>query len=195
MSVNNGATRIAPGVLIVLNKMVAALGALVGELMLAAQREEDKINVVNVDAIREEVFDSLLEEREKLAEGCSGKLVEELRKGEFSTLGAGVSVSGREEPGFVRCWQGRGRSDWNVVVQVCPRQHQLILREAKSVLRASGVVVAPYLTALGCSLRRERQGVFDTLLAKGLTPRWRKGVQIEYSEAGLWKWYDFDPSG
>jgi hypothetical protein len=57
------------------------------------------------------------------------------------------------------------------------------------------VVVAPCLTPLGCKLRKERQGVFNDLVGKGLTPRWRDGVEIEWMEQGAWMRYDFENFG
>ena len=56
-------------------------------------------------------------------------------------------------------------------------------------------MVTPYLTVLGCALRKARQDKFDELHGKGLSPRWRKGVEIEYMESGGWMLYDFGHFG
>ncbi|KXZ41970.1 hypothetical protein GPECTOR_232g529 [Gonium pectorale] len=130
----------------------------------------------------------------------SGTMLEELKLSEFSALG-GPFTSGRDDQAcraggsFVRCWQGKGRSDWKVVVAVTPSQRNTVLSDAKAIRRTGGVVVAPYLTVLGCALRRARQGKFDELPGKGLSPRWRKGVEIEYMESGGWMLYDFGHFG
>jgi hypothetical protein len=132
-----------------------------------------------------------------VVKGISGPMMEKVKASGCSALGepassGGVSTSGRGEVDgeVVRWWQGRGRSDWNAVVRVCPPQRSAFLRAARA-LQSGGVVVAPYLTALGCTLRKERQGVFGELLQKGLAPRWRNGVEIEYMESGGWLMYDF----
>ncbi len=49
-------------------------------------------------------------------------------------------------------------------------------------------MVAPYLTAKGRALRKERQGIFERLKGQGLTPRW-KGAEIEFFEGGGWMKY------
>ncbi len=102
-----------------------------------------------------------------------------------------VEVSGR----YVRCWQGKGRSDWNVVVEVAPSQREAFFRAAAFLRQQVGVVVGPCLTALGCALRKERQTVFNSLLQQGLKPRWRKGVEIEFFSAGGWIQHDFEYFG
>ncbi len=102
-----------------------------------------------------------------------------------------VEVSGR----YVRCWQGKGRSDWNVVVEVTPSQREAFFRAAAFLRQQVGVVVGPCLTALGCALRKERQTVFNSLLQQGLKPRWRKGVEIEFFSAGGWIQHDFEYFG
>ncbi len=104
---------------------------------------------------------------------------------------AQVEVSGR----YVRCWQGKGRSDWNVVVEVTPSQREAFFRAAAFLRQQVGVVVGPCLTALGCALRKERQTVFNSLLQQGLKPRWRKGVEIEFFSAGGWIQHDFEYFG
>ncbi|KXZ56924.1 hypothetical protein GPECTOR_1g833 [Gonium pectorale] len=127
-------------------------------------------------------------------------MLEKLKRSEFSALG-GPSTSGRDDQAcraggsFVRCWQGKGRSDWNAVVAVTQSQRHMFLSDAKAIRRTGGVVVAPYLTVLGCALRKARQGKFDELHGKGLSPRWRKGVEIEYMESGGWMLYDFGHFG
>jgi hypothetical protein len=136
----------------------------------------------------------VVEDRCIVLKGLSREQVEHVKKGDLSTVG-GASVSGRGggsmvSGSYLRCWQGKGRSDWNVVLEVSMAERSMFLREAKA-LRRGGVVVAPYLTPLGCKLRKERQGVFNDLVAKGVSPRWRDGVEIEWMEQGAWMKYDF----
>ncbi|KXZ52704.1 hypothetical protein GPECTOR_8g10 [Gonium pectorale] len=121
-------------------------------------------------------------------------MLEKLKRSEFSAIG-GPSTSGRDDQACRAGGSRRGRSDWNVVVAVTPSQRNMFLSDAKAIRRTGGVVVAPYLTVLGCALRKARQGKFDELHGKGLSLRWRKGVEIEYMESGGWMLYDFGHFG
>ncbi|KAG2492684.1 hypothetical protein HYH03_009099 [Edaphochlamys debaryana] len=101
-------------------------------------------------------------------------MADRLRSGDLSRLG----FSGRTElqATVQRSWKGEG--GWNVVVGVTAAQRAEFRRRAKEVRVVSGVVVTPYLNALGRALRKERTPIFDELQAKGLAPRWFKGADI-----------------
>ncbi|KAG2491143.1 hypothetical protein HYH03_010585 [Edaphochlamys debaryana] len=106
------------------------------------------------------------------------QLADRLRSGDLSGLGPsdGAALSASVQ----RSWKGEG--GWNVVLGVTPRQRASVLRVAKEVRAATGVIVAPYLTALGRAMRKERQGIFEVLRAKRLQPQWCKGADIRFFE-------------
>ncbi len=89
---------------------------------------------------------------------------------------------------YLRAWKAPAGNAWNVVVSVTPTQRQSFLCAAKAVRAASHTVVAPYLTAKGRTLRKERQSIFERLKGQGLTLRW-KGAEIEFFEGGGWMKY------
>ena len=102
----------------------------------------------------------------------------------------GASALGEQLGGqFVRAWKSSGGDTHNVVIEVSEVQRTALLRAAKH-LRDGGLVVAPYLTAFGRKLRKERQEVFNSYKAKGVQARWR-GVEVEFLVDGAWMSHDF----
>ncbi|KAG2493715.1 hypothetical protein HYH03_008228 [Edaphochlamys debaryana] len=119
-----------------------------------------------------------MEDRGRLLRAVPDQLADRLRSGDLSGLGPsdGAALSASVQ----RSWKGEG--GWNVVLGVTPRQRASVLRVAKEVRAATGVIVAPYLTALGRAMRKERQGIFEVLRAKRLQPQWCKGADIRFFE-------------
>jgi hypothetical protein len=67
---------------------------------------------------------------------------------------------------------------YNIVLSVSDTQGGALRLAAASLRRDLNLVVAPYLTAAGLALRRERMALFEELRAAGRTPRWRGAADI-----------------
>ncbi|KAG2485103.1 hypothetical protein HYH03_016094, partial [Edaphochlamys debaryana] len=93
---------------------------------------------------------------------AADQMADRLKSGDMS--GLGPSGASQLSASVQRCWKGEG--GWNVVLGVTTAQRAEFRLRAKEVREASGVVVAPYLTALGRALRKKRQPVFARLRTK-----------------------------
>ena len=67
---------------------------------------------------------------------------------------------------------------YSVVLSVTAAQGAALRLAAASLRRDLALVVAPYLTAAGLALRRERAALFEVLRASGRAPRWRGAADI-----------------
>ena len=145
--------------------------------MLRVQVEEQRAALEAVKRSLARVGDAAaVDESKILLKSVSGELLERIRaSGNLEAVAStsGTSVSGR----YVRAWQSAGREVWNVVVMVTPQERSALIRAARLV-RSTGVVVAPYLTSVGCALRKEQLGAFEGFRAAGLKPRWKGGAGI-----------------
>ncbi|KAG2489442.1 hypothetical protein HYH03_012078 [Edaphochlamys debaryana] len=150
--------------------------SVVTDRAIASLRRELKADIAQTERFSELIVETApKEERGRLLlREVSDEMADRLRSGDLSRLG----FSGRTElqATVQRSWKGEG--GWNVVVGVTAAQRAEFRRRAKEVRVVSGVVVTPYLNALGRALRKERKPIFDELQAKGLAPRWFKGADI-----------------
>ena len=122
-----------------------------------------------------------VDEGKVLLKSVSPELLEKLKAAgnlEAVASASGANVSGR----YVRAWRSKGREVWNVVVEVTQQERSALIRVAQQV-RAAGAVVAPYLTRVGCEMRKEQLKAFEELREKGLRPRWKGGAGITCSGA------------
>jgi hypothetical protein len=118
-----------------------------------------------------------LEDRRRLLlRGVPAGVAQRLEDGDFSVLGDKELLGAQ----FERRWRAEGSTGWNVVVVVAPGIRAGFLRAARAIRASSGVVVAPYLTALGRSVRKQHLTSFTRLQGLGLEPRWRGAAGIEY---------------
>ena len=69
-------------------------------------------------------------------------------------------------------------SPYSVVLSVTAAQGSALRLAAASLRRDLNLVVAPYLTAAGLALRRERVALFEELRSAGRVPRWRGAADI-----------------
>ena len=83
----------------------------------------------------------------------------------------------RDAGRYVRAWRSAGREVWHVVVEVTQGERSALIRVAAQV-RSAGAVVAPYLTSVGCAMRKGQLLAFEELRGKGLRPRWKGGAGI-----------------
>jgi hypothetical protein len=67
---------------------------------------------------------------------------------------------------------------YSLVLSVTAVQGAALRLAAASLRRDAGILVAPYLTAAGLALRRERAALFEDLRAAGRAPRWRGAAEI-----------------
>ena len=146
--------------------------------MLRVQVEEQRAALEAVKRSLARVRDAAaMDESNILLKSVSGELVERVRASGNPEAAASTSgttlVSGR----YVGAWQSAGRGVWNVVVMVTPQERSASVRAARPV-RSTGVVVAPYLTSVGSSLRKGQLGSFEGFRAAGLKPRWKGGANI-----------------
>jgi hypothetical protein len=120
-----------------------------------------------------------LEDRRRLLlRGVPAGVAQRLEDGDFSGLGDKELLGAQ----FERRWRAEGSTGWNVVVVVAPCARAGFLRAARAIRASSGVVVAPYLTALGRSVRKQHLTSFARLQGLGLEPRWRGAAGIEYTD-------------
>ena len=67
---------------------------------------------------------------------------------------------------------------WSCVIDIQEQHRSAVILGAAKLKEVLGVVVAPFLTAFGMALRRQRSVHFERLLRMGAQPKWRRGADI-----------------